>query len=144
MAQAKPTYEELSEFATIAAKLVEKFPDIYKGVDLDGVKAVAINNKERSEKRRPWEIIPAKDPLSMFCSCSYCVVIYLSDWVEMGETVKNRLVADVLFAFPDDKDGGVNPFDLKAYSPMIKTFGVGFLDSEEGLDPLEEGFEWTL
>jgi len=144
MAQVKPSYEELSEFNTIAAKLVEKFPNVYKGVDLDVIKAVAVNNKERSEKRRPWEIISAKDPLSMFCSCNYCVVVYLSDWVEMGETVKNRLVADVLFAIPDDGDGGVNPFDLKAYSPMIKTFGVDYLESDEGLDPLAEGFEWTM
>jgi len=143
MAQVKPLYEELSEFGTIAAKLVEKFPDIYKGIDLDAIKAVAVNNKERSDKRRPWEIIPAKDPLSMFCSCSYCVVVYLSDWVEMGEVVKNRLVADILFAIPDDNQG-INPFDLKGYSPMIKTFGVDFLESEEGLNPLAEGFEWTL
>jgi len=145
MAKVKPTYEELPAFLEIAKKLVDKFPDIYPDIALDDIRAVAINNKNRADGAQLWNIVSAKEPISMYCSCTYCVIVYLSDWTEMCDKLKNRLVAAVLFAIPSgDNEGKINTFDLKDFTPMVKTFGVDYFEDEEGPDPLGDGFKWSL
>ena len=36
MAQIKPEYEALDEFSVLAAKIVDKYPNIFSGISVDG------------------------------------------------------------------------------------------------------------
>ena len=143
MAQVKATFEEVPEIIEIAKKLIEKHQD-FSAIDISKIKAVAVNNKERSEKKRIWEIVSSKPPMSTYCSCQYCIVVYLSDWTEMPEIVKNKIVAAALWSIVPDEEGKLKPFDLKDHAVMVKTFGVDWQSIEGSVDPLAQDFKWKF
>jgi len=141
--QIKPTYEEVKEFSDTGNKLIQKYPDLYSHVDMDVVKCLAINNKERTEKGRLWEIKAIPEYALPDCPYAYYVILYLQDWVEMSDKIKNRLVASILYAIPDE-EGKVRTFDLKDFGPMIRTLGVDYLENEDGPDPVEDDVRWIV
>lgn len=143
MPQVKPTFEPVAEFTDIAKKIVDKYSDVFASVDVENIKCLAINNKTRSEKKGLWDIKAIPEYALPDCPFAYYVIIYLDDWTEMPDKIKNRLVADVLFAIPEDK-GKTKTYDLRAHSPMIRAFGVDFMDSEDGDDPLANEVKWIL
>lgn len=143
MAQVKATYEESTEAKEVAEKLIEKWPDHYGHIDLDKVKFLAINNKNRKEGKKMWEVRAIPDFALTDCPYTHYVVIYLQDWVELSQKFRNLLMADILFAIPDE-EGKVKPFDLKGYSPVIRTFGPDFMESDDTLDPLGDDINWRM
>jgi len=143
MPNIKPTYEEVKEFNEKANKLVQKYPDLYSHVDADAVKCLAINNKDRSEKGRLWEIKAIPEYALPDCAFSYYVIIFLKDWVEMPEKIKNRMVAAIMYAIPDE-EGKIRTFDLRDFGPMVRTFGVDYLENEDGQDPVEDDVRWIV
>ena len=143
MAQVKPTYEEVTEFSDIAEKLVQKYPDLYSHIDSNIIKCLAINNKERPDSRKLWEIKALPEYALPDCPYAYYAIIYLHDWSEMTEKIRNRLIATILYAIPDE-EGKVRPFDYRNFGPMVRTLGIDYLEDEEGPDPLTEDVEWTV
>lgn len=142
MAKVKPTYEDVDEFTDIATKLIRKYPDKFDHVDIDRVKCRAINNKARTEKGKYWELKAIPEYALPDCPYSYYVIIFLQDWVEMLDKIRNRLVCDVLWSIPDE-EGKVKSFDLKAHAPMIRAMGVDFMEDDNGPDPLVDNINWV-
>ena len=139
MAQIKPTYEELQEVVDIAKKLVDKYPEQFGGIDTSLIKCLAINNKERSEKKRMWEIKAVQAPISEdFNEFLYYITVYMNDWVELSEAQKSLLVADALHALPVDGEEKLNTFDVKGYRRMLATFGLDFMDDPMCPDLLKD------
>ena len=130
MPQTKAVYEDLPEFVKIAEQLVKKYSSKFGGVDTSKMICKACNNKERSEKKRMWEIDVVKNPISCdFKSYTYCIKVYLTDWSSFSETQKALLVADALHAIPTDGDDKLVSFDVKGYSSMFNNFGIDFMDN---------------
>ena len=146
MANIKPEFETVEEFDDIASKLVNKYPEVFGGIECDKIKCVGITNKERKEGKKMWEVRGVPAPLSMDCPFSYYIIIFMSDWAEMDEKRRAMLVASTLMAVPheDEKEGKVNPFDLKDYITMVRTFGVDYLDRSEVADILKDDIEWKF
>jgi len=143
MANVKPTYEDLDDFTVKATKLVKKYPEIFDHIEAEKIKCKAINNKSKPEKKGHWELKALPEYAIPDCPYAYYVIVHLSDWVELPEKIQNRLVADVLFAIPDE-EGKVRAFDLRAWSPMIRAFGVDYMDDDKGEDPLADEVKWIL
>ena len=145
MAKAKPEYEEVQEFASIANKLVQKFPDVFYGTDVSKVKCVAVINKERQSKTKVWEIKGVPMPIRMDCPYAYYLVIFMSDWNEMADKHRKLLVASALLSIPTDKDkeGQVNQFDLKDFDIMVRTFGIDYLIKDDVPDLIKEDIKWA-
>jgi hypothetical protein len=141
MAKVKPTYEDVAEFADISTKLISKYPDKFEHVDIDRVKCRAINNKDRAEKGKYWELKAIPEFALPDCPYSYYVIIFLKDWVEFSDKIKNRLVCDILWSIPDE-EGKVKSFDLRAHAPMVRAMGVDFMEDDNGLDPLIDDINW--
>ena len=141
--QVKPTYEDVEEFPGIIEKLVEKYPEVFDHIDPERVACKAINNKKKPAKRLAWEIKAIPEYAINDCKYSYYVIVYLDYWNELPEKIKNRLVADVLFAIPDE-EGKVKTFDFRAYNPIVRAFGIDYLEDESGDDPLEDDIAWVL
>lgn len=138
-------YEELDEFNTIAAKLVNRYPDVFGDRKVDKIAAVAITNKDRPKKRMQlWEIRPVVPPITLFCNKEYCVTVYMNDWVSMNDKYKALCVADVLFSISSDGQGKTNPFDMKDHGVMLRTFGVDYLENPDAPDILEDQISWRV
>jgi len=146
MPQIKPEYEEVTEFPMMASKLVKKYPEVFDDLDINSIRCVAITNKERSSKKRRWEVKAVSMPIKMDCAYSYYIIIYNSDWTEMEEKNQVMLVAAALLAIPTDssEEGKTNPFDLKDFDLMIRTFGVGYLDNDKIPNLINENVNWQL
>jgi hypothetical protein len=142
--QVKAEYEEVQEFATIASKLTKKHPDVFFGLDVDRVKCVGVTNKNRSERKKLWEVKSVPMPIRMDCPYSYYIIIYMNDWVEMEDKHKYLLIADALLTIPteEEKDGKLNAFDLKDFDIMVRTFGVDYLVKDEVPDILTDKISW--
>jgi hypothetical protein len=50
MAKERPMYEVVDEFIVKASQIVEKYPTVFYGVNVDGIRCVKIVNKDRPEK----------------------------------------------------------------------------------------------
>lgn len=146
MAQIKAEYEVVEEFDDIASKLVNKYPEVFGGIECNKIKCVGITNKERKDGKKLWEVRGVPAPISMDCAFRYYIVIYMSDWVEMDDTRRALLVASTLMAIPneDEKEGKVNPFDMKDYATMVRTFGVDYLDKATSPNILSDDVEWKF
>jgi len=148
LAQLKPEYVALDEFADIAQKLIDKYPEVFGGIDISTIKCVSITNKDCPEKRKnkPYEVKGVPQPIRMDCPFSYYVVLYQSDWVEREDRHKTILTAAILQAIPADieTEGKVNTYYLKDYYKMQKNFGVDYLESDDIPDLLADGFTWKL
>ena len=148
MSQLKPEYAALDDFADIAQKLIDKFPEVFGGLDLSVIKCVAITNKDCPEKKKdkPYEVKGVAQPIRMDCPFSYYVVLYQNDWVERDEAHQAMLVAAILQAIPVDNeaDGKVNTYDLKDYARMQRNFGIDYLDSDTIPNLLSDTFTWDL
>jgi len=143
MGQVKAVYEELQEFKDLAKKLVDKYPEMYGDVDIDKIKCLAINNKKRPEKRKLWEVKALPEFASAYCQYTHFGVIYLDDWNEMPKKIKHRLVSAILYAVSEE-EGKVKAFDHKDYTIFDKTFGLDYLNDENGPDPVEEDVKWVI
>jgi len=141
MAQVKPTFEEVEDFKDIAKKIIEKYPDYFGHIDMEKIKCLAINNKDRADGKKLWEVKAIPDFALNDCKYTHYVVIYLSDWVSFTEKLKARMICDILFAIPDES-GKVRSFDLKGFTPIIRIFGTNYMDEDSGPDPLNEDINW--
>jgi len=145
MVQAAKEYEHLEEFDTIAAKVVEKYPEVFYGVNLDEIRCVSVVNKDRPEKQdKLWEVMPVKMPIKMDCKYGWYISIYSSDWHKLVEKHKKLLVASALCSIPtdDNAEGKTKPPDYKDYAVMLRTFGVDYLDKDDVPDILDEDIQW--
>ena len=146
MAQIKKEFEAVEEFDDIASKLVNKYPEVFGGVDCEKIKCVAITNKNRREGKKLWEVRGVPAPISMDCPFNYYIILFMEDWIEMNDNRRAVLVAATLMAIPheEDKEGKVNNFDMKDYYTMVRTFGVDYLESEGIPDILNEDVKWRF
>jgi len=141
MAQVKATYEDCKDAEEVAKKLIDKYPDFYGHIDMDKIKCLAINNKDRGEGKKMWDVRAIPDFALQDCPYTHYIVIFLSDWVEMSSKLRNLLLADILFSIPDE-EGKVKSYDLKGYSPMFRTFGPDFMEDDTVQDPLADDVKW--
>ena len=116
---------------------------VFEHVDPDRIACKAVNNKKKPDKKNSWEVKAIPEYAVDDCKYSYYVIIFLSDWTEMSEKIQNRLVTDVLFTIPDE-EGKVKTFDFRAHSPMVRAFGMDYLEDEDGDDPLTDEVQWVL
>jgi len=143
MAKVKATYEDVPDFSDIATKLIAKYPDHFEHVDINKVKCRAINNKDRTEKGKYWDLKAIPEFALPDCDYSYYVIIFLPDWVDMTDKLRNRMVCDVMWSIPDE-EGKVKSFDLKAHAPMVRSMGVDFMEDDNGPDPLVDDIKWIV
>ena len=144
--QIKPEYEIVEEYSNIASLLIAKYPDVFSNVDVKKIRCVAITNKERTERKKIWEVKAVPMPIKMDCPYGWYVIIYLNDWVEMTEKRKQYLVASSMCAIPEEEqEGKVFPPDLKDYSVMVRTLGVDYMEKpdDELRDIIKENIKWV-
>lgn len=142
MAPILPQYEELDEFMEIAHKLIERYPDVFSGIDAARIGCVSITNKERDEKKPRFDIKTAVPPISMYTTKEYVIVVYLNDWSAMAEKHKALLVADAIRSISPEGQGKKVPFDMKDHSLMLRTFGVDYLENPTVPDLLRDNISW--
>ena len=138
MAQLQLEYEAIEDFNVIAAKIVEKYPSIFNGVPVEEVRCYAITNKERAEGKKLWTVSAVPQPIRLDCQYGWYVVLFQKDWEDLGKESKQLLVASILCSIGEE--GKVNPFDLKDYGVMVRTFGVDYLD-KKAPDILDENVD---
>lgn len=141
--QIEPIYEDVSEFVLYADKLIEKYPDQFGNIDVATIACVAIQNKQRSDKKSQlWDIKAIKPPISRYCQKQYIFVFFQHDWDELSEKHRKIIVADCLCSIPPGGGGSVNPMDYKDHSMMLRTLGVDYMGRDDVPDPLEDIVEW--
>jgi hypothetical protein len=149
MAKEKPIYEVNDEFNSMAAKIVQKYPEKFVNIEVDKICCVNITNKDRQSKgeietERIWKLGAVKMPVKLHCPYSLYVVLYKSDWESLGEKHKLVLVSDVLHGVSTDNEdeGKINGCDTKGYHSMFATFGLDFLTDPKIPHLLEEDIDW--
>ena len=146
MAQEKPIYEVVSEFAPLATALVEKYPEVFYGIEVSRMRCVKIKNKDRKENKKVYEVLPVKNPVLMDSPYGWYVTVWHNYWDAFTENQKLLLIADVLQEIPTNQvedEGKVVPCDVKAHSTMIRTFkGIDYLDDPSIPHLLNEQIEW--
>jgi len=141
MPKIKPEYEIVEGFGAIAQALYDKYPEIFGGINVESIRCYAIANKERPSNKKLWDVRAISYPIRLDCPFGWYVVIWKKDWDDMSEKVQSRLVASILLSVGEE--GSVNPFDLKDHAAMIRTFGVDYLENDEGPDLIKEDVQWV-
>lgn len=126
MAQHTPQWVEVNEFATMAAKLVEKYPERFGEVDIDKIVAYACINKDRPEgKNKPYDMTGAVAPESFTNSKAYFVKMFQDVW-ERTETQKLALVFSALSRIDPTNPGKIKPLDYADQEEMVNNFGANW------------------
>lgn len=137
MAQIKPQWIEVEEFATMAAKLVEKYPERFGELDVDQLIAYACVNKDRPEgKSRPYEMTGATPPESFTNSKTYFVKMFQNVWDQTQEQ-KVALVFSALSRIDPMNPGKIKPLDYSDQEVMVENFGANWHDRGDLPDLLE-------
>ena len=144
MPQVSPNYEELPEFIHLADQLIDRFPEMFGGIDLGRIAAFSITNKDRKDEAKPiWEVVSVKPPVSILCNKDYIINVFQNSYEALGEKHRTALVADALNAISTEGKGKVNAKDLKEYAVMIRTLGVDLMDNPDIPDLLNEDVDWV-
>ncbi len=143
MAKVKPVYEELSEFSTIAKKLLDLQPSVFPSIDASQIAAVQIVNKVRPEKKNQiWDLKPVVPPVTLFCPKLYFVTVYSSDWETFGDAHKAAVVSDVLLSISPEGEGKTVPFDKKDHSIILRTLGIDYMETADIPNLLDGKTNW--
>ena len=127
--QVKPTWEEVPEFVQLAAKMIEKYPDKFGGIDVSWIVAYGVTNKERPDsKAKLYEMSGEGEPESFTNSKMYFVKMFMQDWEGRSEAGKLLIVASALARIDPDSPGKVGPLDYRDQNIMVKTFGADWQD----------------
>jgi len=145
MAQIAPNYEENPEIIDLADQLIDRYPEIFGGIDLTRISAFSITNKDRKDHTKPiWEISPIKTPTSILCNKDYSISVFLDSYETLSMNQKAALVADILCSIPPEGNGKLIAKDVKEHGSMIRTFGVDFMENPEMPDILKgKEIEWV-
>lgn len=146
MAQDKPIYEAVEEFPQLATSLVEKYPEVFYGVDISKIRCVKVTNKDRKPEKKPFEVLAVKMPVLMDAPFGWYLTFWHNFWDGFTENQKLLLIADALHHIPSnpiEDEGKVIPCDVKAHSTMVRTFkGIDYLDDSTIPHLLNEDIEW--
>jgi hypothetical protein len=142
LAQVKPEYEAIPEFKQIAAKLVDKYPEVLNGVNASEIQCVGVTNKEPKDGRPTFEIKPVPMPIRMDCPYTYYVILNKQDWDGMDNKHQALMAFDVLCSISPDGDGKVIPFDLKDHAVVVRTVGCDYLSRPDVPDILTDDIKW--
>lgn len=146
--QSKPEFERLDEYDELAKQIVEKHPGVFSGVETNLIRAFLITNKERSEKKpKLFEIKAVADPVRMDVEYANYVIFHQEDWNMLEQKHKLLLIAQTLCAIAIDEngemiEGKINPFNMKDFSTMIRTFGPDYLIKDNVPDLLADEVKW--
>jgi hypothetical protein len=129
MAQIKPQWEPLVQFSVMAAKLIEKYPERYLGVEIDKLIAYSCTNKDKPKGgTKPYEMSGESEPESFTNSKQYFVKLFQSDWDSRTEQQQLAIVASVLERIDPDDPGKIKPLDHRDQGVMLRTFGIDWHD----------------
>jgi hypothetical protein len=148
VSQQKSEYEVVNEFSNFAHQIVDKYPEVFYGINVDKIRCVKIVNKNRSDKAKSlWKLQGVKMPMLLDCPYSYYVTIYSMDWDIFTEKQKYLLVAQILFGVSNNKDdeGKVISFDSHDYAVMQRTFekqGIDYLENPSSPHIINDDIEW--
>jgi len=141
--QTKPQYEVLDEFNTMAAQLVEKYPEEFGEIDVDQIVAYSIVNKERPERQasKPYHIKGAVPPESFTNSKTYFVTIFHDVW-DRTRSQKLALVFAALERIDTTNPGKVKPLDYADQEAMVSTFGASWHERGDLPDLLSDNVDF--
>lgn len=146
MAQDKPIYEAVDEFPKLAGALVEKYPQVFYGVEVNKLRCVKVTNKDRKEEKKLYEVLAVKMPVLMDAPYGWYITVWHNFWDGFTEAQKLLLIADALHHIPKNSvedEGKVVPCDVKAHSTMIRTFkGIDYLDDPNAPHLLNDEINW--
>ena len=146
MPATKPEYEVVEEFSDIAKKVIEKYPEVFHGLDVGEIRCVSITNKDRKDNDDNfWQVMPVKMPVRSDCQFGWYIIVYATDWEGFDDRHKNILVASALCSIPKDETeiGKTLPPDYKDYAVMLRTFGPDYLQNDDTPDILEDDIKWV-
>jgi len=127
MAQIKPEWEEISEFITMAKKIIEKYESEVGHVDPDLLVAYKCINKTKPESRtKLYSMSGQGEPEAFTNTKKYFVTVFHDTWDNMDESNRLLMVYEALqrIDVENPESGKVSGYDLHAKSGMVRTFGV--------------------
>ena len=128
--QIAPEWIEIEEFAEIASKLVEKYPERFAEIDISQMIAYACVNKDRPEaKTKPYEMSGSTPPESFTNSKSYFVKMFKNIW-DRTDSQKAAMVFSALSRIDPHNPGKIKPLDYADQEEMVTNFGANW--SERG------------
>lgn len=138
MAQVQAQWVELDEFATMAAKMVEKYPERFGEIDTDKIIAYACVNKDRPESnKKPYNMTGAIPPESLTNSKTYFVKIFQDIW-ERTNSQKLALVFSALSRIDPSNPGKVRSLDYADQENMVDNFGANWHERGDLPDLLKD------
>jgi hypothetical protein len=119
---AKFTAWELdTEAKMIAEKLIEKYPQLFRHIDVEKICFVRILNKKSTI---PTKVEGVKFPASIYCNNVYFVNVYNDCWATLETAHRNLAIAQALYSIH------VNGFEESSnkYGKLVKPDVVTFLE----------------
>jgi hypothetical protein len=136
-------YYSDGEVKDIMERVIERFPDMFEGFDVDSISFITTRKKKSYKAIR---LVPISYPMEAIINKPYIVETYESRWKVMTPKQKNLAVFHVMCSIPE---GGFNPTS-KVYGKKVKpeismymrefaaSGGVpNWMDNPAAKDPLE-------
>ena len=144
--QLMPKFEDYrsdSEVSDIMGKFVEKYPAVFLGFDVGGIKFIVTQKKKSPEAMKLRNI---GYPMDVFVGASYLVEIFEVAWKELDQKRKNLMVFHIMCAFPDGAFDSASKFFGKKVKPQITMYELEYAvtkgvhnwrENDAVVDPLE-------
>lgn len=127
MANNKLEWEQIEEFDTMAAKMVEMYPERFGVIDSSSVIAYGVINKDKpAGNTKPYEMSGVTEPESFNSNKKYFVKLYMTDWEAKDDSGKEWTVFSALSRIDIEKpdSGKVLGFDYKDQGVIVRTIGA--------------------
>ena len=136
---------EDSEALGIAMRLVDKFSELFKGLNLSKIKFV---RELSSNGKKIGELKPCDFPYYIDCPYAYYIIISNTRWKELSKGQHNMTIKSLLYSIAD---GGTDensknyaktrPYDVQGYTKIISDAGGNYNWQRPGMDvpdPLDD------
>jgi len=122
-----PKFEDFRsdpEVRDIMERFVTKFPIVFEGFDVDGIKFISTQKKKASGGALKLRTVAY--PLEVFVGAPYVVEMFEDAWNQMSAKLKNTAVFHIMCAFPDGAFDPASKYYGKKVKPQIVMYDMEF------------------
>jgi hypothetical protein len=137
-------YRSDSEVSDIMEGFVDKFPEVFDGFDVDGIRFIVTQKKKNPKE--PVKLRAMTYPNEVFVGKPYIVEVFEDSWNKLNGKKKNLMVFRTMCAIPPNGFDPESKYYAKKVKPQIVMYDLEFaaaggvpnwMENDLAVDPME-------
>jgi hypothetical protein len=140
-------YTVSPEVTDIMEKILERFPTVFPGFDVNKIGSIHAHDKE---SKKPIKLTAVKFPYDVYCEKTYICSVSDGTWKDLTQKQKNLAVFHIMCSIPEggfdsesNKYGRVLRPDIQVFSEEFAVSGgvPNWMENPDATDPMEANSE---